>query len=315
MEELNDKVPVIKSMNCFICRGKLCVARTSEYRKCIACGHEILVSEKGNGHMLNDPLDERDAANISDLDRFKTKILCRHVNLHRRTRLVDIGSATGKFLLQNAHAFKDAVGIEVTPQAVTFSRETLKLKVVNNIDEIAAPIDIACAWHSFEHIPQSMLIQLLSGLRRKMNKGGRLIISVPNSSSTLYRIFGGKYAFFDIPNHIHQFSPKSLKMLLSQYDFTPISHERSWPYNNFGYVQTLLNQITGTHNYLYYRLKRQSTKPSKALDAINFALLPIAGPIGIFFSLINELFPDNQGVLTLCFEKQKGGDEIVNGLL
>ena len=304
MEAPNEAIPVVSSPRCFICNGSLTAGRTSSYRQCPACGHESLVSAShGTGHMLNDPLDEADARRETALDRFKRRVLLQFSAGRPQGCLVDIGSASGKFLIQNSREFERSIGIEITPEAVAFSRDVLKLQVVDDLAAIDDPIDLACAWHSLEHIPGDALHRLLAGLREKMLPGSRLIVSVPNNQSFQYRWFRGAYAFFDVPNHVHQFSPTSLHLLLSHHGFVPLGRTSSSVYKSFGYVQALLNVATRSHNYLYYRLKRRSAVPSPWRDAANVILFPLVLPVAALLSLLDRLFPDAEGVMTLCFER------------
>lgn len=288
---------------CFVCGGSSFGNWVQAYKRCLGCGHETLVHGQRQAFIINDPLDVCSARKSSALDHFKTRILIRYAPHHLRKVLLDIGSASGKFLLQNARHFKRVVGIEVTPEAAAFARDQLGLQVVDDITQIDDSIDMATAWHSFEHIPAPILDRLLSHLSNHMSNGGRLVISVPNGASLQYRLYRSAYAFFDVPNHLHQFTSESLRRLLARHGFRQVGSAFSAPYNTFGHIQALLNIITGTHNYLYYRLKRRSVIPSLRLDVLHVLLLPFALPVGWLLGWIEGLFPNKQGVLTLCFER------------
>ena len=289
---------------CFICGGTVFENRTADYRSCLNCGHEVLVSTKEQGFIINDDLSEKEVRRMTGLDRFKARTLsCFDSNLERQ-QLLDIGSASGKFLLHNASRYKRATGIEITPESLTFSRQVLGLDIVEDIQNVTDKISAATAWHSLEHIPEHHLLTLLENLSNKMSSGGRLLVSVPNGSSWQYRWFGKSYAYYDVPNHLHQFTPESLGQLMRRFGFQHVATVNSWPYNTFGYTQSLLNILTNTHNYLYYRLKRRSRKPSIALDIVNGLLLVICGPAGWLMGLADALNLKHQGVITACFEKK-----------
>ena len=178
------------------------------------------------------------------------------------------------------------------------------LNITNNISKISDNIDVATAWHSLEHIPKSDLLLMLSKLSTLMKKDSRFIISVPNASSILYRLFNNLYAFYDFPNHIHQFTPKSLQILLENNNFEILEQIISWPYNIFGSIQSLLNIFNSKHNYLYYRFKRKSIKQDYILDIYNFLLLSFIAPLGLTLSLFNSIFSKYGSVLTICFIKK-----------
>ena len=288
---------------CFICGETEFENRTMDYRGCLNCGHEVLVSTKEQGFIINDNLSEKEVRRMTGLDRFKARTLSYFdVNL-KRNLLLDIGSASGKFLLHNAWQYKRATGIEITPESVTFSRQVLGLDIIDNIQKVLEEISTATAWHSLEHIPEQFLLVLLDGLSNKMASGGRLVVSVPNGASRQYRWFGKAYAYYDVPNHLHQFTPDSLGQLMQRFDFKHVATVTSWPYNTFGYTQSLLNILTNTHNYLYYRLKRRSRKPSLALDIVNGLLLIVCVPAGWILGLADAINLKRQGVITACFEK------------
>ncbi len=289
---------------CFICGGTEFKNRTIDYRACLTCGHEVLVSTKEQGFIINDNLIEKEVRRITGLDRFKSRTLSYFDANLKRNLLLDIGSASGKFLLHNARQYKRAIGIEITPESLTFSSQVLGLEIIENIQNVSEVISAATAWHSLEHIPEPHLLALLHGLSNKMLLGGRLVVSVPNGASWQYRWFGNAYAYYDVPNHLHQFTPDSLERLMQRFGFKHLATINSWPYNTFGYTQSLLNIFTNPHNYLYYRLKRRNLKPSISLDILNGLLLVVCIPAGWIFSLADSFNLKHQGVITACFEKK-----------
>ena len=257
---------------CFICGGIDFVNRTSDYEKCLSCGHEILVSTKEQGFIINDSLSEKDVRRITSLDRFKARTLAYFDSNIERDQLLDIGSASGKFILQNMSRYKRTLGLEITPESLNFSGQILGLNIVEDIQSVSQEVNIATAWHSLEHIPEQQLLSLLDGLSSKMVTNGRFIVSVPNGASSQYHWFKKSYAYYDTPNHLHQFTPDSLDKLLQRFGFKELGTVTSWPYNIFGYTQSLLNILTNTHNYFYYRLKRKSCEPSLAVSYTHLTL-------------------------------------------
>jgi hypothetical protein len=288
---------------CFICGCTEFANKTIDYRKCLSCGHEILLSSGDQGFIINDVLSEKEVRRLAGLDHFKIQAsLYFDTNIDKKL-LLDIGSASGKFLLHNAWRYERAIGIEITPESMFFSREVLGLEIVREIGEVSDNVSFATAWHSLEHIPQEDLCLLIEVLFQKMSLGGRFLVSVPNSASWQYQWFGRKFAYYDVPNHLHQFTPNTLAQLMQRYGFNYVATINSWEYNTFGYTQSLLNALTNTHNYLYYRLKRKNLKPSIGLDIANGLLLAICVPFGWLFGLIDAMNLKRQGVITACFQK------------
>jgi DNA-directed RNA polymerase subunit RPC12/RpoP len=273
-----------------------------QYARCTHCGHEVLVSGQSQGYITNDPLTLDDVRKTTGLDRFKARVLKRFSPSSSAGTLIDIGSASGKFLHSHAHQFSRVAGLEVTPECLRFTRDVLKLDIKEDARELPQGITVATAWHSLEHIPAPALDAILQVVASKMSSDARLIVSVPNASSRQYRWFRSAYAYFDVPNHLHQFTQESLDKLLLRCGFEPLEQIPSWPYNSFGYIQGLLNVATGTHNYLYYRLKRKSRQPSWRLDLANLVLLPWCVPIGWMLGLTDQLMQREQGVITACYK-------------
>jgi hypothetical protein len=290
--------------SCFICGGTGFDQITPQYRRCTACGHETLTAHQGQAYMLNDALTTKGIDRASRLDRFQSAVLERFTGGGKRRQLVDIGSGSGKFLLLNGRKFERSHGIEITPEAVNFSQKELGLNIVADIADIPGEIDAATAWHSLEHFPEPALLALLEQLRAKIAADGCVIVSVPNAASFQYRLFRTRYAFFDVPAHLQQFTPNSLERVFARFGFQRTAVATSWTYNVFGYVQGLLNLVIPGHNYLYYRLKRGRPRASVARDLASLCLVPLAAPVALLLSVVEAACPGRQAVLTCRFEKR-----------
>jgi len=300
----SDGENAVSEAACFICGGKSFRPSGSDYQQCVDCGHETLLAGSRQGFIVNDPLTPDNVKSQSGLDRFKNAVLSQFdptppANAH----WVDVGSASGKYLYQNRHRYSHSVGLEITAEAVQFSRVSLNLNIVEDADALPQAIHVATAWHSLEHFPAAELGRLLGILNKAMNEKSRFIVSVPNAGSRQYKWFGSAYAFFDVPHHLHQFSQKSLDLLMARHGFIGVESVVSWPYNVFGYTQGLLNLLTGTHNYLYYRLKRKSLKPSLWLDLLHVPLLPLLVPTGAALAFLDSFNLTSQGVITKCYKR------------
>ncbi len=289
---------------CFLCHGTTFDHVTAPYRRCVACGHETLAAPAAQTLMINEPLDAAAVKRGSSLQRFQGAALDRLLAGRSRRVLVDIGSGSGAFLFHQRRRFERSCGLEITPAAIAFARETLGVEIVTDLAAIDGEIDAATAWHSLEHFPAPALTAFLAALGAKMPAGARLVVSVPNGASFQYRLFREHYAFFDVANHPHQFTPDSLGRLLAAHGFTRTRTVVSWPYNFFGYAQGLLNIAMPGHNYAYYRLKRGAPSRSRMLDLAAGLLLLAAVPAALVLGLADAFFPERQGVLTCGFEKR-----------
>ncbi|MBI2497975.1 MAG: class I SAM-dependent methyltransferase [Opitutae bacterium] len=289
--------------SCFICSGTEFGRCTPPYRQCRRCGHETLVVTAAQAYMLNDPLSAADARRVSWLDRFQDTVLERFGGAARDGLWVDIGTGSGKYLARNRGKFARHCGVEITPAAVEFPRRELGLEIVTDIGAVGGEIAFATAWHSLEHFPTVALEALLARLGASMPAGARLVVSVPNGASFQYRLFRTHYAFLDVPAHLQQFTPDSLRRLLAAHGFQPDETVISWPYNVFGYAQGCLNLVLPGHNYLYHRLKRGMPSRSRWQDLAHLCLLPLVVPLAAGLSLLDAARPERQGVLTCCFAR------------
>jgi len=290
--------------DCFICGGTRFEQNNIYYRRCISCGHEVLVGSDTQGYILNDYLSKSESEKVTQLDRYKQKTLFYFdPKPQENSHWVDIGSSSGKYLYQNQQHYGEVYGLEITSEALIFAREVYGMNVFDDVTLLPKRIDVVTAWHSLEHFPAKKLKLVLDSLASRMDIGAKFIISVPNSLSRQYRWFSESYAFFDVPNHLHQFSPQSLDILMNSFGFLQVAYISSGPYNSFGYIQGMLNLLTGSHNYLYYRLKRKSCSSNLWLDIIHPALLLVLVPLGWLMGIVDSFNLKNQGVITVCYKK------------
>lgn len=249
--------------------------------------------------MVNDDLGSPTASRPSWLEKFQAHVLFTFSDGGHGS-LVDVGCGAGRFLIAVAGRFKRACGVEISLQSVEFARRQ-GLEIVGGLDDVDGPIDVATAWHSLEHFPAAALEKLVEMLSTRLARGGCVIVSVPNAASWQCRWLGRRYAFYDPPGHLQQFTPDSLNRLFTRHGFVRTGAAISWPYNVFGWIQGLLNLVMPGHNYIYYRLKRGISRVSAARDVVGLLLVPIVAGPALLLSMCEALNPDEQSVLTWRF--------------
>ena len=303
---------------CFICGGTAFGRPTPHYKRCTACGHQSLlagvaaaVAANSNDAaatalregIVNDRLDDVAFDKRNGLDRFKQAVLRRATR--SKALLVDIGSASGRFLQQNRAAFDQAVGIEVTPACVAFARQ-LGLRIETDLAEVREPPTVVTFWHSLEHVPAEVIVAMLAQLQAQATPELVLLISVPNAASLQLAALKTGFAYYDIPHHLHQFSPESLDTLLGNYGFVRGRDFPSLSYASFGWLQGLLNLCNARHDYLYYRRKRGwdfglSPFHRARLDAYNMALAGLFLAPAAALTLHDLVLHRRAGVLTVSY--------------
>jgi hypothetical protein len=292
---------------CFVCGGTSFRDSTRHYVRCVACGHEVLGAPRPHGNLVNDRLDR--AGNVGTptaLDRFRNAVL-RKVTRERRL-LVDVGSASGRFLFQNRRHFSRTIGIEVTPECVEFSRK-LGLTVETELPALREEVSVATFWHSLEHIPPVRIAETLDIISERSSDDAVVIVSVPNADSLQYRLLKDRFAYYDVPHHLHQFTGESLDRLFDRFGFERIREFGSFSYAGFGWLQGMLNLFNARHDYLYYRKKRgwdYGLPPLSRwlLDGYNLVLA--AGFLFpcLLLTLHDLACRDRGGVLTVCYRKK-----------
>lgn len=292
---------------CFICQFGQFNKVDENYNRCSACGHEYLrLNQAANQSIINEKLTEANLKQVNFLDRYKTKILKRCLIDHEF--LLDIGSASGRFLYQNGQWFKDYAGLEVTPACLIFSRKFLPGKIFDSIKKISASkLSVITFWHALEHIALKEIREIISIIKDLANQQTRVIISIPNSNALVYQFFKKNYAFYDSGSHYHQFSLVSLDRLMAAFGFKRIKLFFSWPYSIFCYIQTMLNLFNNQHNFLYYYQKRsQSFRRNQLMDRsqyfFNVILIPFILPFALIFIVIDLILKPYSCALNVCYK-------------
>ncbi len=135
-------------------------------------------------------------------------------------RLLDVGCNEGRGLaIYEANGFH-AEGLELNRVAADAARQ--KGFVVYDVDiaalRPAAPYDVVVLSNVLEHAlhPRGMLTEI----RRLLNPGGQLWISLPNAQSALRERFGADWINWHVPFHITHFTAERLGGLLDESGFT-----------------------------------------------------------------------------------------------
>lgn len=144
-------------------------------------------------------------------------------------------------------------------------------------------LDAITMWHALEHVPDPVATLALA--RRLLRPGGVLYVSVPNLDSLQADVAGTRWCYADIPRHLTHFSPEGLASRMQQAGFTAVTpYWWNAEYEIFGWYQTLLNLLTGSHNYFYNRAKKgrlAEAGPHPAWTRVATAFGPLLMPVVI----------------------------------
>jgi SAM-dependent methyltransferase len=145
-------------------------------------------------------------------------------------KAIELGCATGQFLERLRTAGWTAEGVElVETPAVEARRKGFQVHI-GTLESARLPSDSyngAFAWHVIEHLLDP--VSTLSEVHRILKDDGILSFSVPNVGCWEPYIFGKNWFAWDLPRHLHFFSPGSIQRLLhdSGFDQIQITHQRN----------------------------------------------------------------------------------------
>ena len=146
----------------------------------------------------------------------KTKIL-KQINAKS---ILDYGCGSGSFVRYTSKRGYETNGYEPINDTngtnISDSMETFKNK---NFDCITM-------WHVLEHTKDP--VSILKELKRKLQKGGSLLLALPNYDSYDNIYYKKEWAGYDVPRHLYHFNHNSLENLMKEKGFTLISKHPLW---------------------------------------------------------------------------------------
>jgi SAM-dependent methyltransferase len=158
----------------------------------------------------------------------------------QRRRILDVGSGPGIFLAYGKQRGWQTVGIEPSKQAAKYSREELKLEIIedflseNNVDQLGK-YDVVHMSTVLEHIPDPRAMVKLA--YKLLADKGIICISVPNDYSPFQQVArdvcGLNPWWVAPPHHINYFDRKSLETLLKDCGFNVLLSETTFPIDMF----------------------------------------------------------------------------------
>jgi SAM-dependent methyltransferase len=159
-------------------------------------------------------------------------------------RLLDVGSGAGAFLATMQQAGWNCLGLEPDADARTVAKEQFQVES-QSIEQFfyleAGSFDAITMWHVLEHV--HALDAYMVQLKQLLKADGRLFIAVPNYPSLDGKVYGPTWAAYDVPRHVHHFSPWSMRKLLELHGLK-LSSTKRMPFDSF-YVCMLSERNKG----------------------------------------------------------------------
>jgi SAM-dependent methyltransferase len=139
---------------------------------------------------------------------------------------LDVGASTGAFVAAARAAGIDAEGIELSAEAVAHARAS-GLPVREAAIDVWDPdrrfvvitlLDVV--EHLLEPLPQ------LARIRTWLVPGGLFACTLPDCSAPTPRVLGRRWFYYAGPDHVHHFTPRTLRWLLEAAGFTDVAVRR-----------------------------------------------------------------------------------------
>lgn len=174
-------------------------------------------------------------------------------------RILDIGCGKGRFLANAQQLGAVVSGIEPTLRSYEEAASRLQASVLHasmSKEMFAAEsFDVVTMWHVFEHIPDPM--SMLEDCHYALKQGGKLILAVPNYNGIIAKIGGAVWFNLDPPRHLVHYDAPSLTSLVNKTGFEAMKLIYVYPELTYlSALQTLLNKLPITNNFLFNYLKR-----------------------------------------------------------
>lgn len=132
----------------------------------------------------------------------------------KKANLLDIGAGTGAFLNVMKQAGWKVTGLE--PDVITRQRAASLYQLDLQSNEVLFDlqentIDAITMWHVLEHVQN--LHSYMQQIKKILKPSGKIFIAVPNYTSIDATIYRECWAAYDVPRHLHHFSPTSMRNL------------------------------------------------------------------------------------------------------
>ena len=147
-----------------------------------------------------------------------------------RPRALEIGCATGNYLVRLQEAGWNAKGIEPGVRPASAARDRgldVSCGMLETCQLETKTFDMAAAWMVIEHVPDPR--DTLQRIYALLKPGGLLLFSIPNAGCWEAGFFGRNWFVLELPRHLHHFTPASIQTLLEQCGYVNIgiTHQRN----------------------------------------------------------------------------------------
>lgn len=133
--------------------------------------------------------------------------------------ILDIGCGNGHFLKACQNAGWNVSGMELDKKTAEQAEKNTGVKIANHLKEIdrTHQFQIISLWHVLEHVYE--LDEYFAFFKANLKLSGKLLLALPNPKSHDAEKFKSFWAAYDVPRHIHHFTPKTIELLANKHGF------------------------------------------------------------------------------------------------
>lgn len=172
--------------------------------------------------------------------------MIQHVTGKKTGKLLDIGCGTGAFLATMKAANWEVIGLEPDAGArqQVADLHNISVSPSEELFALAAKqFDVISMWHVMEHVHR--LDKYAQQIHTILKDDGYFVVAVPNYTSGDAQHYQAKWGGYDVPRHLHHFSPASMKFFMEKNGFNILTN-KPLPFDSF-YVSLLSEKyIHGT---------------------------------------------------------------------
>jgi len=162
----------------------------------------------------------------------------------RGGKLLDVGCAAGFFLNVARDRGWKVAGVEPNRWLVKWGNEqyglSMKAATMRGAHFPASSFDVITMWDVLEHTPDPDAE--LKEAHRLLRKGGYLLVNIPDSGSSLARVFGRRW-WFVLSVHLFYFTSKTLRRMLEKNGFKVAVRKRYFQTLSLGYLIRMLKHL------------------------------------------------------------------------
>ena len=186
---------------------------------------------------------------------FKKRVKKIISQMGKNINLLDVGAGYGFFVDECLKENIRAEGLEISKEALIYSRKKLKIKMHEGIIEEFKPskkYDVITLWDVIEHIYDPN--RFLKIINNSLRKNGFIFLSTGDIDSLLAKISGSKWHLFNLPEHSYFYSKKTIEKILNKNGFQVLSVKYPCSRYTLGYIlERIFKKILRVKNIKKYK--------------------------------------------------------------